>query len=112
MGYYEHHAIIVTYFDPDLMKQLHQKAIDLGLNVSGLVDSHFNGYSTFLVAPDGSKEGWPESKGGDERREQFKKILRGTDMWGWVEVAWNEDREQYRTDGPEVNVNHEEYFDL
>lgn len=39
--------------------------------VSDVIRSPLNGYETFFVAPDGSKEGWEDSNAGDEKREQF-----------------------------------------
>ncbi len=42
---------------------------NFGLTFSVFAD--INGYLSFFVAPDGSKEGWSESQNGDEAREKL-----------------------------------------
>ena len=61
MGYIMHDAIIVTAFRDQDAVAGRDKAEELGLPVSNLVRSMVNGYTTFLIAPDGSKEGWSDS---------------------------------------------------
>jgi|SRR5215510_1504810 len=93
MGYMCHHAIIVTCWDRDRIKQAHAEATRLlgqvdtdatygteSYNlVSSLVGEVMNGFWSFLVAPDGSKEGWPTSANGDTAREAFLAWLRSQD---------------------------------
>lgn len=72
MGYIRHHAIIVSSYHDKYIKPVHEKAVEIfGTEVSGIVESGINGYCSFFVAPDGSKEGWADSDKGDERRNLF-----------------------------------------
>ncbi len=74
MGYMRHHAIVVTGFDIDGTKTARQGAVELAAKfdnpcaISELSEKATNGYRSFLIAPDGSKEGWVESKQGEEFR--------------------------------------------
>jgi hypothetical protein len=71
MGYIMHDAIIVTAFrKPDAETAL-AKARSLEIPTSDLVASAINGYYTFLIAPDGSKEGWADSDKFDKLRAQW-----------------------------------------
>lgn len=64
MGYMRHHAIVVTgherfYHDSTLptIGQAHEAAIRFGCeSVTSVSLSSTNGYASFMVAPDGSKE--------------------------------------------------------
>ena len=63
MGYYRHHAIIVSAWDTDLEKlQAARKKIKnrTGLRPTKIVQGGGCGLHSFLVPPDGSKEGWEE----------------------------------------------------
>lgn len=82
MGYMKHHTIIITGSDyPEskkLIKKVHRmsknKAIDyMGTSkiVSPLIYSPINGYISFFIAPDGSKEGWVVSDIGDNMRDNI-----------------------------------------
>jgi hypothetical protein len=42
---------------------------------SPLVASPMNGFYSFFIPPDGSKDLWPESDHGDGRREKFLRWL-------------------------------------
>lgn len=68
MGYMRHHAIVVTSWKTELLEQAHAKAVELGMSVSDVTSEGVNGYRSFLIAPDGSKEGWDKSERGDEQR--------------------------------------------
>lgn len=82
MGYTAHDAIVVTSFRKSDAERARAKAVEVGLPVSDLVGSPMNGWQSFLIAPDGSKEGWPDSNEGDERRG----------LWlAWARDAQNED---------------------
>ncbi len=54
-----------------------------------------NSYISFLIAPDGSKEGWPDSDTGDAAREHWKAMLRGNDEiyvdWAHVNFGGDDD---------------------
>jgi hypothetical protein len=101
MGYMCHHAIIVTAGDYDKadhdLRAAHAKAIELGCSVTPITEKVTNGYRSFLVAADGSKEGWPESDRGDSQRAEliaFMETTRYEDLSGpldWVEVQYGDD---------------------
>lgn len=80
MGYTKHHAIVVTALDEKYIKPAHEKAVEIfGSMCSEIVGSNTNGYVSFFIAPDGSKEGWRESADGDDRRELYKAWTRNHD---------------------------------
>lgn len=59
MGYVKHNSIIVTDYKDDRIITIHKKARKMfGVHVSDIVASELNGYCSFFIAPDGSKEGW------------------------------------------------------
>lgn len=99
MGYIKHHAIIVTgQHDWDGIAQLptifdaHAEAIRCGCPlVTEVVGPGINATSSFLVAPDGSKEGWEDSDVGDHARDAFIEWLRNTGSYAWAEVVLGED---------------------
>ncbi len=74
MGTIQHHAIIVTgvdYQESTPVADLYAIAKEIFPVVSEILFTRMNGYSSFFIPPDGSKEGWEESDLGDERRELF-----------------------------------------
>ena len=106
MGYIRHHAIVVTGTDyipmagnPQGITPAQAKAVEIfgARNVSALLKSVMNGYHSFFVQPDGSKEGWADSDTGDRLRDEFVAWLdvqRYTDGSGpldWVEVQYGDD---------------------
>lgn len=97
MGYMRHHAIVVTSFDKKKIAAAHKQAERLGAHVSNVVEGAVNGYFSFLIAPDGSKEGWGESDDGDQQRESMKEWLckqefeDGSSVLDWVEVMFGDD---------------------
>lgn len=62
MGYIRHDAIVVTGHAKGDAEFAAAKAKELGLCVSEIVHGTTNGYVSFFIAPDGSKEGWEESE--------------------------------------------------
>ena len=70
MGYIRHEAIIVTAFDKEYTQKAKDFAKKLGLHTTNIVET-INGYSSFLIAPDGSKEGWEESDKHERARKEF-----------------------------------------
>jgi len=74
MGYMRHHAIVVTSWDKRSINTAHQKAKELFegiLEISNITSEVTNGYRSFLIPPDGSKEGWGTSDLGNEARNAF-----------------------------------------
>ncbi len=99
MGYMRHHAIIVTSWDRELVEKAYLKAEEIfyvGF-ISNLTGPTTNGYSSFFVPPDGSKEGWGESDIGDEKRRVFIDWLieqaydDGSNCLEFVEVEFSND---------------------
>ena len=93
MGYIRHDAIIVTTWQEESLAKAHKKAKDLNLAVSEIVESPTNGYVSFLIAPDGSKEGWEASKIGEESRRAWKKWVKNEKglFVDWVHVDYGGD---------------------
>jgi hypothetical protein len=102
MGYIRHHAILVTSgLSTGQIEAAHAKAVGwFGHTVSAIIESHINGYKSFAVMPDGSKEGWDESDRGDIAREAFVAFLisqryeDNSSPCDWVEVQYGDDERQ------------------
>ena len=97
MGYMRHHAIIVTA-DTDRIRPAFNRAVSLfGGLVSALVPAAVNDYRTFIVAPDGSKEGWDVSDDHDRKRHAFidwingQRWADGSTPYKWAEVQYGDD---------------------
>lgn len=89
MGYIKHHAIIVTGH-AGYIEAAHDKAKLIFNRVTEITEAATNGYKSFLIPPDGSKEGWGESNRGNERRDEYVAWLRSTNApWvSWVEISY------------------------
>ena len=109
MGYIRHHAIVVTgqhewLHDSTLLTifDARRAAIDCGCRlVTEVVGPGVNSTSSFLVAPDGSKEGWSDSDVGDRARGDFIEWLRSQGARGyyaWAEVAIGPDDQEARVE--------------
>lgn len=100
MGYMKHNAIVVSSWNEKHIKDARISAINIfgvGL-VSEIINSKMNGYLSFFVAPDGSKEGWDESNQGDTNRQKFIKEIDVEDFYvDWAEVSFG---------GDEANIAH------
>lgn len=97
MGYVKHHAIVVSSWDDRLLTRAHAKAVELRCSVTPIVKGAVNGEQSFLIAPDGSKEGWDHSTIGDAQRDAFvqwaddQRHDDGSTSLAWVEVAFGSD---------------------
>ena len=107
MGYMRHHGILVTSWNDEFIEQVHAKALeifDLPNNqtesyelVSAVTPAVMNGYRSFAVFPDGSKEGWETSDEYEIRREQFIAYLKtrvyedGSGPLSWVLIQYGDD---------------------
>lgn len=99
MGYERHDAIVVTSMFEEAVSKAHAEAGRLMANTSAYVSEitpvAVNGFTSFFVAPDGSKEGWADSDRAEEARAPFVRWLcdageRG--VWlDWVEVNFGGD---------------------
>ena len=102
MGYMRHNALVVSGSYSNYINLAHARALELGMAVSGIVDSPSNGVKSFFIAPDGSKEGWDNSERGDECRQAFVGWL-ATQRYGdgsgpldWVEIQYGDDERKTR----------------
>lgn len=92
MGYIRHHAMIITDCDSDRIEDIHRFAELCNLNPTPIMESPVNGYKTFFIPPDGSKEGWGPSNDGDEERKRFKQFLRKRHGYSdWTEISYGGD---------------------
>lgn len=86
MGYIKDEAIVFTGNEREC-RLAQWKADQLGLHHTGDRVHAINGLRSFLIVPDGSKEGWEESREGDNRRELWKIWARET-YGKRVDYAW------------------------
>ncbi len=109
MGTMHHHTIVVTSLFEDKIKLAHRAAERRFPWVSPLSPEVVNGYRSFFIPPDGSKEGWTASDKGDSRRQGFIDWMNaqayddGASGLSWVEVGFGE----Y---GYEVDQNDHDYY--
>ena len=97
MGYMRHHSIAVTSWK-ETITEIHEEAKkQFGELVSEIIFSPWNGYKSFFIAPDGSKEGWDESIEYDVKRHNFIKYLSGfaygdgSSSVRYCEYYWSDD---------------------
>jgi len=104
MGYMRHHGILVTAFNEVQAKAAHAMASAHCIAgghplVSPLHGEVVNGYWSFAVFPDGSKEGWEASAEGDTGRTALiswldaQRYEDGSSPFDWVEVQYGDDEE-------------------
>lgn len=103
MGYVRHHAIIVTGVEPhiyearataeEIFRRMGSGEFpdDRIAAVTEVTESTMNGYQSFMVAPDGSKEWWDHSDRGNEARAEFIKWLKEDGGMYWAEVQFADD---------------------
>lgn len=101
MGYIRHHAIVVTSFDEEELEKARNKAVRLfNRPIGAIVKGTTNGYATFVIPPDGSKEGWNTSELNNKKREKYIEWLKyerfddGTSVLDWVELQYGDDGRQ------------------
>jgi hypothetical protein len=96
MGYIRHHTIVLTHWQKEKIVKAHKKALEIFDNqlVSDLVEGTRNEQVSFFIAPDGSKEFWPESYKFDKCRKDFITFLNSNkevEWIKWVEVSIGDD---------------------
>lgn len=117
MGYERQHAILVSASydvrlkdvpDPNVTPDVDGmpwaeyarfKAVEIfgEDQVSPVLAGVMNGVASFFVAPDGSKEGWPQSDEGDQKRARFVEWMRacayedGSSPLDYAEVQYGDD---------------------
>lgn len=106
MGYMRHNAIVVTAPMSERMVEVHTVISGLAARNGGVCDvtpltkEAMNGYVSFLVASDGSKEGWDTSEQGDRTRDEIIEYLNtlrysdGSSSFRYVEVQYGDDERQ------------------
>lgn len=91
MGDIQHHAIIVTS-DFKNVEEAREKAMEIFAGcceVSPVSKPAINGFKSFCVFPDGSKEGWADSNEANDRRASFTLWLK-EHCYEWVLVTYGE----------------------
>lgn len=96
MGYFRHHAILVTGWGQHVVgAHIAARAIfalyESVAPVTALTREVVNGYQSFAVLPDGSKEGWDESDQGDAARDKLIAWLREDNYCSWAEVQYGDE---------------------
>jgi hypothetical protein len=92
MGFIRHDAIVVTAWSGSQAEAARGRAIDLKLPVTDLTEGEINGYVSFLIAPDGSKEGWEDSDYGDKARKEWIKWANEMQTVDWAHVSFGGDQ--------------------
>lgn len=106
VGTVNHNAVVATTWDKvrfsavqEWVAALEVRSVATGADFRTLfafAPSVANGCNTVVLAPDGSKEGWPDSEDGDRLREAFIRRLEedaysdGSSSWKWIEVSFGE----------------------
>lgn len=96
MGWIRHHAIVITTIEDWLIPLKEITDVIFGEGVCTVSEAKMvNGYVTLLVPPDGSKERWPASEAGEDRRARLIDWLCDQEInedrhYTWVEVEYGE----------------------
>ena len=108
MGHFKHHTIIVTSWNDKNILKSREKAIEIfnqhfandlhdkGKSlISQVVYGVANGYCSFFIAPDGSKEWWETSDCGNRARQEFLDWLNKDEdnYCDYIEVVFGGDDE-------------------
>ncbi len=97
MGYDRNHAIVVSSWSLALLTEVRERATGCGNRASEIIKYVINDGGAFMVAPDGSKEGWEESEKGDAARAKFlqwadsQRYADGSTPLRWAEVQFADD---------------------
>lgn len=96
MGYFRHHAILVTSWSNEHLERARDKANAIGLVTTPITPGVVNSEATFVCVPDGSKEGWSESEAFDGYREEFvnwlSELVKAEELFcAWAEVQYGDD---------------------
>lgn len=102
MGYICHHAILVTSFSSKLTTNARNIASTIFFEAMGspglslitpISESYVNGYFSFSILPDGSKENWSDSEKMDACRDAFICWLKEhANQFSWAEVQYGDER--------------------
>jgi hypothetical protein len=108
MGYIKHDAIVVIGGSLNHLLKAWRKAQELGLITTDIQRTAVNAYYSFMICPDGSKEGWKESDLHNEARLKWKEWLQTVSSYAdkpieewndvlcldWVHVAFGGDHDE------------------
>ena len=83
MGYFKHEYLIVSGCDSrGEVKKVYTKAVEIfGDLTTSMSVGATNGYQSFMIGTDGSKEGWDTSNEYDKKREEFVAFLKESKTW-------------------------------
>ena len=99
MGVINHNAVLAVTWSAEVAVKIRGWIAAKQVEDKQLFLEHFapmNGYTTFILCPDGSKEGWEESDRGDALRAAFLEHLGTYDNSDhsspveWIEVGFGE----------------------
>lgn len=97
MGYMAHHAMVFTSWNREALEKVHVEARSYGAKCTPIIEGNINSEYSFLLAPDGSKEGWEDSDLGDKRRQRIAAFIEtlncgdGSNPISWVSVRFGGD---------------------
>ena len=102
MGYIKHNSTIVVSWKEEDVVAAHEMAKEIFSDklrggdqlISPILNSVVNDDYSFFIAPDGSKEGWSDSKMGDLARIEFLDWLHNADNYcDYIDVRFGGDDE-------------------
>jgi hypothetical protein len=99
MGFLWDTQFVVTGYawDFESVSKAYLRAKRLGLNLSGLIPSDVNAYWTFLIAPDGSKNGFADQVQSDMKRTLWMEEMRKESVSvDWVYIMYGGNSDQAR----------------
>jgi hypothetical protein len=103
MGYIKNECLVVSGWDGKAVSKARDKAIAVYRDhamedlVGDLVPHAINGGAAFLIAPDGSKEGWEHSDKANAARDEFISILKADRSYlEWCHLLIGGDDGEYR----------------
>jgi hypothetical protein len=102
----KHNAVVVTGWNGEDVKKAHDQAIAIFKNkfhgdfiikdgaalISPIISGISNQQDSFMIAPDGSKEGWSSSNMAQEARDEFQDwLLKSDNYCDYIEVRFGGD---------------------
>lgn len=94
MGIIQHNVVIASTSDPEKVELLRAWIAELDPRERELLVENdavlSNELYTFVLTPDGSKEGWDNSVWGDKLRARFIAWLRASPGWAWIAAGYGE----------------------
>lgn len=117
-----HHAIIITSQNSESISMAHVKALvmftqlkymcGMKCEIVSPVLKTINRVHTFIIAPDGSKEGWEESEVGNIQRDKYIEWLKnqidedGSSSLDWIVIQYGDDDNETKV----INSSDDEYI--